>query len=506
MRALLIYPDLQVHVNYPIGLGIISALLQKQGHETRVLHFNEEVGNPLDLGVLERHIAEFEPQLVAFSSVSNQFRYVKEMAEFIKGKWDVPILLGGIHATIAPQKVLALDYIDMICVGEGELALIELLEKLEKGEDCSDIQNIGLKHNGSIKVNPVRPLIDLPTFNELPFPDRKGFNFGKIVDNKQGWANLMAGRGCLFQCTYCVNHFFHNMYAQHHKRKDNLRYRDVDVVVREIEEMVASYPNIRLINIDDDNVTLNKPWLEEFCDEFVRRIGKPFSCNVHPATFDEKIARKLADAGCVETKIGLESGSDRLRREVLKRPMEEEVIIKAFKHAEEAGIRAWSFNMVGLPTETKEEILMTAGLNAKIRPYIVRCSVFFPFEGTDLYNYSIENKLIQEEKIETVSSYLEDSVLEMPQISRDEIVKSKTLFRWHVDAQSDIEAASLFRDLIKAFERLPVEAWRSGEAQKLFEQVDASVDRMLREAKMDHYTTRHHLNLNFTAKLNFELP
>jgi radical SAM superfamily enzyme YgiQ (UPF0313 family) len=181
-------------------------------------------------------------------------------------------------------------------------------------------------------------------------------------------------------------------------------------------------------------------------------------------------------------------------------------MVKAFSAAEEAGLRTWSFNMIGIPTETREEMLMTAKLNARIRPYIVRCSIFFPYEGTELYAYAKEHNFIKEERAERVSTHFEDSVLDMPQLSREEIVKFKTMFKWYVDAYSETDSASIMKALIELFEKLPAEKWVSGEAQKLFHAFDGSLDALLRELKVEHYATRRHLDLNFTEKQNFQLP
>jgi len=394
----------------------------------------------------------------------------------------------------------------MVCRGEGEFPILELTNKMEKGEDYTKIPNMGFKKNGEIKLNPLCPLIDAETYDSLPFPDRAGFNFREIVKKKHGWANVMASRGCLNRCTYCVNHYYHKLYSHFHKTAETLRYRKVNTVLREIEEMLDTYPEITLINLDDDNITLNKKWLADFCGEYAEKIGLPFACNVHPATFDRKIAQMLAKAGCVEVKIGLESGSERVRSNILKRPSRDDIMTESFAAAEEAGLRAWSFNMIGLPTESKEEMLMTARLNAKIRPYIIRCSIFFPYEGTDLHRYGVEHNLIQEERAEKVSSHMEDTVLEMPQLPREEILKFKTMFKWYVDAYSDIEAAPLFRTLISLFDKLPKESWLSEKGRELFLCVDQAIDTFLRQVKMEHYVTRRHLDLNFTKKLNYELP
>jgi radical SAM superfamily enzyme YgiQ (UPF0313 family) len=506
MRILLIYPDLKIHVNFPVGLGLISAVLREGGHETKILHFNEELGVPFEVDKLDKAVGDFDPQLIAFSSVSNQFQYVLRMISHLTKLRDIPILVGGVHATIAPEKVLQIPGVDMICRGEGELAILELVDIMEMGGDLSSISNMGFNVNGTAKINPLRPLIDSSTLDSLPFPDRAGFDFELIVSRKHGWANVMAGRGCQMNCTYCLNHFFRKTYSDQHSAREMLRYRRVDSVLAEVADMKERYPHIELMNFDDDIFTLDREWLGEFADKYPKQIGIPFACNAHPRTLTTEVARSLAEAGCVEVKIGIESGNDRVRRQILKRPMAEDTIVNAFKAAEKAGIRTWSFNMIGIPTETKEEMHETARLNARIRPYITRCSIFFPYEGTDLHQYSTEHNLIQSERAGELSSHLEDSILNMPQLSREEIVKFKILFKWYVDSYSDIEAAPLFRKLIDLFNRLPDEYWANGQGQRLYKEVDTAVDGLLRTLKMEHYATRRHLDLNFSPKQDYELP
>ena len=506
MKVLLIYPDLNVHVSFPIGMSLIASVLAAHGHSTRIIHYNEEIGNPLDLDDLDAQIGRFEPELIAFSSVSNQYKYVKIIAAHIKKKYDVPTVLGGVHGTITPGSVLLGGDIDIVVMGEGELAIVELTKKLENKEDYSALDNIATLVDGAVRINPLRKLLDRASIDTLPFPDRSGFNYGLILEKKRGWANVMAGRGCVRKCTYCVNHFFHKIYADKNSPKEMLRCRSVDRVIEEIHQMVAEYPAIQIINIDDDNLAFDKNWLTDFCAQYSLKIKLPFACNVHPSTFDADIAKMLAEAGCNEIKIGLEAGSERLRRDVLKRIGSDESIEKAFAVAAESGIRSWSFNMIGMPTETEEEILLTAKLNARIRPYIIRCSIFYPYEGTDLFRYSEEHNLIDHRREEDVSSHFEDSILDMPQLPPQQIVKMKTMFKWYVDSQSDTEAAPLFRELIRAFDKLPDDAWLSGSGKELFKTIDGGIDNLLREARLEHYATRGHLDLNFTQQWGWQLP
>lgn len=502
MRVLLVYPDVGVHVNYPVGLGIVSSCLKREGHEVKVMHLNEEIGFPLEPKRVMAAFEEFEPELVGFSATSNQYSYVKQLARMFKESRDVPILVGGIHTTISPSDVIVHPDVDLLCQGEGEFAMLDLVHALGNGHDL-DIGNIWYKANGAVRHGEVRPLV--ADLDVLPFPDRDGFNFGKILEKKRGWANLMAGRGCHYQCTYCVNNYFHKAYSAVASRGSHLRLRSVDNVLQEVDYLISSFP-VKILNFDDDIFTLNKVWLAEFCEKYAARFKTPFACNARVNIFNRDVAAMLRKAGCVEVKIGIESGSERLRKAVLRRQTPEPMIRQAFAAAEEAGIRAWSFNMVGLPTETPEEVMETIRLNAQIRPYILRCSIFFPYHGTDLYEYSEQHGLMDHSKEEAFSSHLEGTVLNLPDLPPAKIMRYKHMFKWYVDAHSDIEAAPLFQNLVAQFEQLPDEDWLSGRAVEMVKAMDRHVDKLLRASRKEHYASRKHLDLKYCAALNWRLP
>lgn len=499
MKILIIYPDLETTVSYSFGVGIITSFLKKYGHKVRIMHLNEELDYPLDYQKIKKDIENFKPELVAFSSTSNQFKFVEKLAPLIKKDFNVPIVCGGIHATSAPEDTVLNESIDFICVGEGEHALLELVDKLEKGEDVSAIQNIWLRSNGKIIKNQLRPPIQ--DLNTLPFADREEFNHKRIVDISRGWVNILAGRGCPFRCTYCINHRYFDLYGN----KYTARVRSVENVLKEVEQLVKD-PNVKMINFNDDTFTINKEWLLEFCEEYAKRFKFPFACNTRPTNFDKDMAQALKAAGCQEVKIGLEVGSEKVRKEILNRHMSDEVIIKAFDTAKQAGIRCWAFTMIGIPTETREDVLKTIKLLAKIRPYIIRCSIFYPFKGTKLYDYCVEHNLIDKGKKRAYSNYFDGSILKLDSLSQIDILKFKKMFKWYVDAHSDIEVALSYKRLVESFEQLEDKYWDNGKAVETVKAADASIDKIFRKLKKEHYATRRQLDLNFCKHLDWQLP
>jgi len=504
MRILLIYPDLDINVNYPVGLGLISACLQDGGHETKVIHLNQELGFSMDLPRIRNMVSEFAPHLIAFSITSGQFKYMKGLASFLKQHFEIPILCGGIHPTIDPEEVLLKGGVDLICRGEGEEAVVELANCLEHGEDYRHIRNLGFLDGGKVVMNPLRPLrCDL---NSLPYPDRKGFEFDRIVSLKNNWANVMTGRGCLYRCSYCVNNFFFKFHSEMKIQKKVLRQRSVENVLGEIDSLLTDFDNINMINFDDDIFILDKEWVTEFCKKYREAFKTPFACNLRATHVDKDVAKQLFDAGCREVKIGLECGNKEIRKEMLRRDMSDDQIIQAFKIAEEAGLRTWSFNMIGIPTETWGNLMETVRLNAKVRPYILRCSIFYPYKGTALYHYCEENKLLDANREEAYSSHMEGSVLKLKDLSEGRIIKAKKMFKWLVDSESDIEVADFYKALVKYFDQLPDEYWLTEESHQGMLQLDDVIDQLFKKLRKEHYSSRKHLDLNFTEKWGFELP
>jgi len=500
MKITLIYPNVGNIPSYSFGLGIIAANLKNNGHEILGICINSESASDIDLEKIEKEVREFGSELIAFSSVSNQYKFVQLVAKYLKERIpDAKILVGGIHATIMPEEVMAESYIDLVCRGEGEEALLELVNRMEKGEDIFAVKNICLKKDNGIIKNGMRPIIE--DLDSLPYADRSLFGFGEMLKEKRGWVNILAGRGCPFLCNYCVNHYYRKL----NNGKTLVRLRSVENILGEIE-LIEKDHDIAMLNFTDDTFTIRKSWTLEFCEKYSKKFKYPFACNARATHFDKELAVALKKAGCEELKIGLESGSRRVRSEVLNREMSNEQIETAFKVAADVGLRTWSFNMIGMPSETQNDLLETVKLNAKIRPYILRCSILFPYQGTKLYERCVKEDLINEESRHKYASYFDGSILKLKHLSEADILRYKTLFKWYVDAYSDIESAEEYQSLIKKFETLPAEEWLNGEAQKKYNFEDEVIDNKLKELKKEHYSSRSHLDLNYSEKTNWELP
>ena len=177
MKVLFIYPDICIASGrFQEGIGYMSAVLKKAGHSTSLLHIEKELSRK----ELWDSVGSFAPDLIGFSATTNQYPYVEQYAGWVKERFDVPIVCGGIHPTMSPEEVIADKHIDMVCIGEGEYPLLELADGLENGKNICGIKNLWVKEAGTVHRNEMRPLI--ANLDELPFPDRDLFRYGDMLE------------------------------------------------------------------------------------------------------------------------------------------------------------------------------------------------------------------------------------------------------------------------------------------------------------------------------------
>jgi anaerobic magnesium-protoporphyrin IX monomethyl ester cyclase len=410
MQVLLIYPDICPYSRqYHHGIGYLSAMLKSGGHSTFLLHLKNDISERR----LVQKIGALKPDLIAISTTAQQFPYARKYARSIKQHFPTPIICGGIHPTLSPDEVISSECIDIVCVGEGEYTLLELAEALERRKDICKIADLWVKREGLIYQNPRRPL--LQDLDKLPFPDREIFGPPTILRGKR-IADVIAGRGCPYDCTYCCNHGLRKVYSGLGKF---LRYRSVANVLLEIQKLRTEY-GVQKINFDDETFTLNHSWLRQFCGRYASEIGLPFGCNARVETLNREILGLLKESGCEVLRIGIESGNEWLRREVLHRNMTNEQIKAAFDMAHEVGLNTLAFNMIGIPFETPEMAEETIALNRQIDPNQIQCSVFFPYPGTHLYQVCKAHDFLT---LARKSSYFQEgSVLNLPTLSNKQIV------------------------------------------------------------------------------------
>jgi len=365
-----------------------SAILKKAGHQCDVLI------DDLEKDIVERAL-KINPDIITFSITTGEYFWMSEIGKKIRKKFKKQIICGGVHATFYPELINE-DYLDAVCIGEGEEAILDLVNALEKRKDITKIKNLWVKNKSKIYKNEVRPLIS--DLDLIPFPDRSIYNKYSILEKNEITSSkilIMTSRGCPFQCSFCFNKVYYNKIYK--GKGKSFRRRSISNVIEEIKEIKKENPNMNFINFLDDMFTIpHRTWLNNFLKRYKREINIPFMCQSRADLIDEDIVKKLKDANCFTIKIGIESGNENIRNNFLNKGITNQQIIKAANLIKKYGIKLETFNMLGIPRETLGVALETFELNKKIGPTYAQCSLFMPYPGTETFKYAIENDYLDE--------------------------------------------------------------------------------------------------------------
>ncbi|MFC1816507.1 B12-binding domain-containing radical SAM protein [Thermodesulfobacteriota bacterium] len=392
-----------------VGPGYIGSYLRTRGHEAALLRVLPDHKIKEILGRIEREA----PDILGFSITTNQWQRAAYVAGEIRKNMDTPVIAGGIHPTFAPLSVLESDGFDYVCLGEGEEATYELLSCLEKGDGiyAGQIANIWVKGSGRPEMRP-----PFEPIGEIPFVARD------LIDEKHGVIHMMTQRGCPFPCTFCAAGAIVDLY----KNTAYIRRRTVDNVLQELRQIQQQKP-LNYVIFLDDTFTINRAWVKEFCRLYGREIGTGFSINARVETVNRDMIESLTDAGCRHIVYGVESGSLRVRREILNRPLEDRRIMKAFSWTKQANIMVTANYMIGLPGETPEDIDQTLSLNGELEPDDFECFVFYPYPGTHLFQTCRLKGFLPENWLKLLSNNRQ-SILNMPDLTKDDIEHYYNIF------------------------------------------------------------------------------
>jgi len=382
MRVLLINPPMVSadrpgyhHLSPPLGIMYLANFLRQVDVEVRILDL--VTAHDVDLA---EHVTAYRPDIVGISAMTGNFSYGVEIAVAIKSVLPVPVVFGGPHPTIMPAKVLEQNCIDYAVVGEGEITFLELIKAQQGGLEVGSIAGLGYKENGRIVVNGRRENIE--DLNTLPFPAYDLIdNDAYITDGNKflGFRHcvMIVTRGCPGKCTFC---------AQHSTMGRTFRAFSPKRVVDEIERLMTEY-RTEGVWFKDSEFNMNRQWSLQFCEEVIsRKLDFKWTCLTRADGIDLQLARKLKEAGLEKLWIGAESGSERILHEILNKEVSVGKVRNAFKACKSVGLQTAAFFMIGLPTETKEEIRMTFELMKELDSKPMQISIYHPLPGTELYD------------------------------------------------------------------------------------------------------------------------
>jgi radical SAM superfamily enzyme YgiQ (UPF0313 family) len=460
MKIFFVYPNSGSQVGFNYGVSHMAAVLAKAGHQVIFRQLCEDLAPLPSRAEFLAEIKKESPDLLAFSVVTNQWNYARQLALWVRESLSVPMVCGGVHALVGAREILESGLFDYLFRGESEDAFLEFVERLSGGKPVEDVRGLGLMVGGKIKINPVRPLPDLES---LPFKDYSVMDFQRLIDAKRGWVGLMASRGCPFACTYCFNHKMVAAYRQDlqcsFKELHYIRRFRVDQVIDEIKYLLSNYQRIKTFLFDDDIFTFDKAYIREFCRRYKKVCDIPFVVNAHVKYFDEKMAAGLKSANCTVVKFGVESGSEKIRKSVLNRHMTNDDIHRAIRIVNEAGIHSSVFIIIGFPYETPDDVFETLHLLGRSRPGRFRWTFFFPYPQTRAHQISLEGGFIDNEKMNSLKNFTDESCLEFGAEHNFLLKKIGRIMPWFVNAYSDLPVAEYYRRKIDEILNMNQDQW-----------------------------------------------
>ncbi|RJP17431.1 MAG: radical SAM protein [Candidatus Abyssobacteria bacterium SURF_5] len=399
MKVVFVYKEAE-----SLAIEYLSAVLKQHGHETSLV-FESFLFDTNYLYIpavykyanrparTARRILAQKPDLVAFSVVTDYYQWMCAVAEELKKLSDVPTVFGGIHTTALPTRVIQKPFVDYVVVGEGEYALLDLVNALRDGKSVSEIANLWSKANGTIIQNPPRPPIE--DINSLPFPD-KGI-FSKQVPIYDEIYYVLTSRGCPFACTYCCNNILHRLYGG----RKFLRKRSPQNVIEELVQGRRRYPFKMVFFVDDDFLS-DKKWLADFLKIYKEEIGVIFRCIGSAKNVDAEVAFLLADAGCKRIQIGIQTWNEELKRKVCHRNETNEQVMRACEAVKSAGIYLDVDHIFGLPLHQQQDYVDAVRQYARVRPDHINCFWMRYYPGTQIIDIALREGLLTAGDIEAI--------------------------------------------------------------------------------------------------------
>ena len=393
------------------GLRTLSSCLKKDGHEVKMVFLTlpeNDYSAVYKKSVLDQVDKIVEGSgLIGITAMSSTSTRAKQLIEHYQDK--IPVVWGGPAPTFFPEKCL--ESCNIVAVGEAEEALLELAKKLENKEDITQVKNLFIKKNGQEFRNPVRPPIhDLDELAHADYniEEQLILEKGKLIQFQPRHLGTIiyfqTERGCPQACSYCTNNILRDLYKG---KSDALRTHSVDYVIEELKTLHEKFPHIDSFDLRDETFTIRDiNWIREFSEKYIASgIGIRLKCLAEPASMSgENVSREkiklLVDAGLTDIIVGIQSGSDRVNREVYNRFLTKAQLIKSAQTLNEfKGKLTVMYDIITCnPYETSEDILETIQLVLDLPvPFYTSVNNLIFFEGTPLYQRALDDGTIKQE-------------------------------------------------------------------------------------------------------------
>ena len=396
------------------AVRILAASLREAGHHCAEIYFKDWLSNHLDpatdiqLDNLVKVIRREQLNVVCISIRASAYaEQARVLTEYIQNELDIPVLWGGMHPTIAGDECI--EHTDMILQGEGELALVDLADRLRDGTDIDDTPNVWFRHSATqVTKNPLRPLVqnlDDLAFRDYTTHEHKYFINGNsytIGDPMKGDPvfQMMGSRGCIYKCSYCYNSTYKKDVYPGQKW---FRVRSPESMVEEINKAREHWP-MKRIRFDDEVFNFQKDWLVDFCERFPRDVGLPFEIFIEPKLVNEERMTMLRDAGMVGVYMGIQS-SERVTGHLYDRRVKNQSIEDIAQMYHRLGVKPHFQLIYDDPVSTEEDKRSLFEMIASFpHPYDLYLFSMTVFPGSELNKKLLSNGLISKYDIEGLNT------------------------------------------------------------------------------------------------------
>jgi len=466
-RVLLVYPNERDMSLVPPVFGLFAALLRERGHITELFDCtgydfegrfdsNAEFEKNLVIKAVEpasyrgikvkqenmyddfvKKVESFSPDLIAMSVTESTFlRGITLLDDLcLKRKHKILTIMGGVFPTFDPDRAFREPSVDIVCVGEGDVALVELCERLRDSKDFYNIANLWIKKvDGSTVKNPTGPAVNI---NSLPPLDFTIFEDDRYYRPMRGRMYRMlpveTHRGCPYTCAFCNSPTQNDLYEAQSQSKF-FRKKSVEKIREELINFKNQWKGEYVFFWADTFLAWTSEELEEFC-EMYSDFKIPFWCQSRTETISDAVGgykklKMLKDVGLHHMSFGMEHGNEKFRRDVVDRPYTNESAIAALRNPVKLDIPITINNIIGFPDETYELAMDTIEINRHIDSFNLSCATFAPFKGTALRTLAEKKGYVDPEQISPPNSSW--SILDMPRFPKEQIYGLQRTFVMYV--------------------------------------------------------------------------
>jgi len=417
---MLIFPPVRIAAMYekmccmPMGISYIASYIRDR-YEVKILDsvaegYEEErwlSDNYFEYGLsveeIVKRVEEFGADVVGVSCLfSSQFLVVRDIVNEVKRRFpEVITVIGGTHPSFLPEDSFGrIEGLDFVVLHEGEESFLRLLDSLVRGYGWEEIDGLAWREDGGVRVNEKRSWIrDL---DDLPFPARDLLPMERYFEinipfmffsRSSRNISFITSRGCPYRCRFCSS-------CYHWGRR--IRYRSVESVLEELEELVVRY-GIEEVKFEDDNLMANVGRAKEIFRGMIDR-GLKLHWNMPngvmiKALDDDELLGLMRDSGCYEVILAFESGDQYVVDHIIRKPLDLEKARGIVRKVKGYGIDAHAFFIVGFPGERMEQIERTFEYARSLDLDKAYFFIFNPLPGSELYDECIEKGLFKQEDL-----------------------------------------------------------------------------------------------------------